>query len=111
MIARAVLCSFAALAASACSPAEKHTSGGATHAATVSGSVVDAENGEAVAGVRVEGPRALHASSDAHGRFELEGLVEGDSGSVVAHAKDGRKASIELRPLAPGRLEIVLRLR
>ena len=111
MIARSVLCSLFALALSACSPADKHAPGGATHAASITGSVLDAQSGEPLEGVRVEGPRSTHASSDSHGRFVLDGLVEGDHGAIVARTKEGRTAQIEVRALAPGALEIVLHMR
>ena len=52
MIARSVLCSLFALALSACSPADKHAPGGATHAASITGSVLDAQSGEPLEGDR-----------------------------------------------------------
>jgi hypothetical protein len=84
--------------------------GEAGGAARVVGTAVDGANGELLAGVRVQGPRGAHAVSDREGRFALEGLRAGDQGEVVGTLEDGRIGRVRLRPLAPGRLEIVLRL-
>jgi len=78
--------------------------------AVVVGSVIDAATGLPVSGIRLEGPEKTHAVSDERGRFQLEGLRAGDAGEVVAKAPDGRKGSVTLRPLAPGRLEVVVQL-
>ncbi|MDZ4774857.1 MAG: hypothetical protein SGI72_17170 [Planctomycetota bacterium] len=74
------------------------------------GTVIDAATGEAVANVRVEGPRQKSTRSDARGRFVFDDLEIGTEGEVSASTDDGRKARIALRRLAPGRLEIVLQL-
>jgi hypothetical protein len=78
--------------------------------AVVVGSVIDAATGQPAAEIRLEGPEGSKAVSDAHGRFEVKGLRAGDSGELVAKAPDGRRGSVTLRPLAPGRLEVVVQL-
>jgi hypothetical protein len=78
--------------------------------ALVTGTVLDASTGSPVSGARVEGPAGTHAVSGSDGRFELQGLRERDEGDVVAQTDDGRRGSVRLRPLAPGRLEIALHL-
>jgi len=78
--------------------------------ALVVGSVIDAATGLAVPDIRLEGPEGSRATSDERGRFEMEGLRAGDSGEIVAVAPDGRRGGVTLRPLAPGRLEVVVHL-
>lgn len=78
--------------------------------ALVVGSVIDAATGRAVPDIRLEGPEGSRATSDDRGRFEMEGLRAGDSGEIVALAPDGRRGGVTLRPLAPGRLEVVVQL-
>ena len=78
--------------------------------AVVVGSVIDAATGRPAAGIPLEGPEGSKATSDEHGRFEMKGLHVGDSGEVVAKASDGRRGSVTLRPLASGRLEVVVQL-
>jgi hypothetical protein len=78
--------------------------------ALVTGTVLDAATGAAVAGARIDGPAGTHAVSGSDGRFELDGLREKDEGDVVAQTDDGRRGSVHVRPLAPGRLEIALHL-
>lgn len=82
----------------------------AQSAALVTGTALDAASGELLAGVRIEGPRGTRAVSGPKGRFTLEGLVAGDAGEVVGRLDDGRTGRLRLRPLGPGRLEVVLRL-
>lgn len=77
--------------------------------AVVSGTVVDASTGEPVAGALVRGPNDARARTDSKGRFELEGLASGVEGELVGEA-DGRRGTLRLRPLRPGRLEVVLHL-
>ena len=79
--------------------------------ATVVGTVLDARNGNPVAGVRLEGPRGIRAVSKDDGRFEMTGLRAGDQGEISARADDGRTGSVVLQPLPAGRLEVVLYLR
>jgi len=79
--------------------------------ATITGTVVDAESGAVVAGVSIEGPGGARAKSDERGRFTLSGLPVGGEGQIVARSQDGREAVNRLRPLRPGTLEVVLRLR
>ena len=78
--------------------------------ATVVGSVIDAATGKPAPGIRLEGPSGCTATSDDDGRFEMEGLRAGDSGEIVAKATDGRRGVVTLRPLAAGRLEVVVQL-
>jgi hypothetical protein len=78
--------------------------------AVVVGTVLDASTGQGVAGIRVEGPFEACAVSDERGRFEMTGLRAGDAGELAARSPDGRRGSVTLRPLAPGRLEVVLHL-
>jgi hypothetical protein len=78
--------------------------------AVVVGTVIDAASGQPAAGIRIEGPEGCHAVSDERGRFEIEGLRAGDSGELVAKAPDGRRGGVTLRPLGPGRLEVVVQL-
>jgi hypothetical protein len=86
--------------------------GGSANATTaiVVGTVVDAATGAPVADVKVEGPNDRSTRTDFHGRFELKNLEVGTQGEVKATAEDGRKGRIALRPLAAGRLEVVLHL-
>jgi hypothetical protein len=77
---------------------------------TVLGTVVDAATGEPVSGIKVIGPHGTQCVSGSGGRFELEGLHVGDAGELAASASDGRAATVPLRPLHPGDLEVVLRL-
>lgn len=82
----------------------------AAGAAEVAGSVVDAATGDPVAGARIDGPRGRTARSDARGRFLLADLGVGTEGEIRATASDGRAASVRLRALQAGRLEVVLQL-
>lgn len=78
--------------------------------AVVVGTCVDAETGERLSGVKVEAPDGKSAVSGREGRFEIRGLRSGTQGLIVASLPDGRRASLPLRPLAAGTLEIVLQL-
>jgi hypothetical protein len=82
-----------------------------TEPVVVRGTTLDALSGEPLAGVEVTLPNGERASSDAAGRFEFAGLPEGLSGPLRALAADGATAENPLRPLVPGVLEVVLRLR
>ncbi len=86
-------------------------SGHGGHDATVVGTVLDAATREPLAGADVRGPHDSRATSDASGRFRLESLHSGEGGEVVATTDDGLEGRVELRPLSPGELEIVLHLR
>lgn len=77
--------------------------------AVVAGTVVDASTGEPVAGAVVRGPNDARAKTDSKGRFTLEGLAAGAEGELVGES-DGRRGTLRLRPLRPGRLEVVLHL-
>lgn len=86
-------------------------SGAGETSAEISGTVVDALSGLPVAGAKIEGPGGTRATSDEHGRFHLRGLPVGAEGEIVARGKDNAEARNQLRPLRPGNLEVVLRLR
>ena len=77
--------------------------------AVVAGTVLDGATGRPVAGARVVGPGGREAVSDALGRFELD-LVAGLAGPLVAR-EGTRVGENRLRPLEPGRLEVVIHLR
>lgn len=79
-----------------------------TPPARLLGSTVDAATGARLAGVRVWAGDA-EVTSDAEGRFALH-VRAGWSGPLLGESEDGRTARLELRPLAPGPLEVVLRL-
>jgi hypothetical protein len=102
-----------ACAACACGPG-RHGGTNAEHGtaaeAAVVGTCLDAESGEKLSGVRVEGPDGKSAVSGRDGRFEIRGLKSGQAGELVASLSDGRRASLTLRPLAAGTLEVVLQL-
>ncbi|MBI5363753.1 MAG: carboxypeptidase regulatory-like domain-containing protein [Planctomycetes bacterium] len=78
--------------------------------ARVAGTLLDAATGAPAPDVTVTGPHGRTARSDARGRFALDGLRVGDEGEVTARAGDGRSASVHLRPLKSGTLEVVLHL-
>ncbi|MBI1380469.1 MAG: hypothetical protein GC161_05200 [Planctomycetaceae bacterium] len=79
-----------------------------TPPARLLGSTVDAATGARLSGVRVWAGDA-EVTSDAQGRFALH-VTAGWSGPLLGETEDGRTARLELRPLAPGPLEVVLRL-
>ena len=79
-----------------------------TPPARLLGSTVDAATGARLGGVRVWAGDA-EVTSDSEGRFALL-VVAGWSGPLLGETADGRRARLELRPLAPGPLEVVLRL-
>lgn len=96
-----------ALACACACSGEKSRSG---EEAVVVGSVIDAATGQPASGIPLEGPEGARATSDERGRFEMGGLRAGDAGEIVAKAPDGRRGGVTLRPLAPGRLEVVVQL-
>lgn len=99
-----------ALALAACSSSEEHADSGAavsTTGAVVTGTVVDRATGAPIEGARVRFPDGHEAKTDAAGRFASDELPLGLSGEVTATAGD-RRGVVVLRPLAAGRLEIVL---
>lgn len=79
-------------------------------AASVTGTTLDANSGEALVGVLIEGPRETRAVSDLAGRFELLGLREGDRGALIASRGARYRGELPLQPLRPGRLEVVFHL-
>jgi hypothetical protein len=97
----------------ACGPARpggSHLEKGAAADAIVVGTCLDAETGEKLSGVKIEGPGGTSTVSKRDGRFELRGLRAGQSGTLVAVLPDGRRADLMLRPLAAGTLEVVCQL-
>jgi hypothetical protein len=72
------------------------------------GTVLDGVTGRPLAGCEVTGPGGLVGVTDAAGRFHVKGSVAGAEGELVATAPDGRTGSNLLRPLATGRLEVVI---
>ncbi len=77
----------------------------------VVGTVLEAASGQPVAGATVTGPNGATAETDADGRFRLKGLSAGDGGTLKAVGPAGLEGQVKLRPLAGGRLEVVLHLR
>jgi hypothetical protein len=76
----------------------------------VVGTVIDAATGAPVAGAAVVGPDGAEAVSDASGRFRLQGMPHGTQGDLRATA-GALEGAVRLRPLAGGRLEVVLYVR
>lgn len=103
MIQKSLLALFACLGALSCV-------GESAEESVVRGVVVDVQDGEALIGVRVEGPRGTRAVTDPRGRFVLKGLRVGDEGPVRAWRSDGWEAQVLLRPLVSEGLDIVLHL-
>jgi hypothetical protein len=116
-ISFAVLCVFAACAPASTSNNKQGTfnasaqEAGADQKCSVAGTTLEAATGEVLPNVEIKGPSGAHAISDKDGHFTLEDLAPGTTGVVEALTHDGRKARAPLRPLAPGRLEIVLYLK
>jgi len=120
LLAAALLALVAGLAGCGSSPSDDGSpaSAGTTRPADrggeparVVGTVLDAATRTPLDGAVVRGPGGREARTDAAGRFELAGLTAGTAGELVATAADGRTATLRLRPLAPGRLEVVLHVR
>lgn len=88
-------------------PANSQANSAAT-GAELSGTVLDRGTGTPIEGAEVVLPNGRKTKSDAAGRFLIQDLAEGLSGLVSARASDGREGHVTLRPLAPGRLEVVL---
>jgi len=111
------LCAFAACAPASTSNNKQGTfNASADEAASdrkcsIVGTTLEAATGEALADVEIQGPLDSRAMSDKQGHFMLDDLPPGTTGEVEASARDGRKARATLRPLAAGRLEIVLYLK
>ena len=76
----------------------------------VEGTVVLAASGEPVEGARIVAPDGTETTSGPDGRFQLKGLAPGTAGKLVATA-GGKRATVRLRPVSGGRLEVVLHLR
>lgn len=95
--------------AAACSNTPQDARRQAAGSAVVTGTVLDASTGEPLSDAHVEGPHGTRATTDSAGRFEFSGLHAGDTGELTARWKD-RRASLSLRPLREGSLEVVLTL-
>jgi len=80
-------------------------------APVVTGTVLDARTGKAVAGATVRAPDGQTATTDARGRFVLRGLAAGTSGELVGTTEAGLTGKNLLRPLEGGSLEVVLYVR
>jgi hypothetical protein len=78
--------------------------------ATLVGTALEAASGQRLAGVVLHGPDGMQTRSDESGRFEFAGLPLGWRGPLIAEGPDGLRTELRLRPLGPGRLEVVLRL-
>ncbi len=76
--------------------------------ASIRGTVLDRATGASVSGARVEFPDGRSAETDDAGRFECVDFEPGIVGEVRVLIDDGRRGSVELRPLGPGSLEVVL---
>jgi len=76
--------------------------------ATIRGTVLDRATGAVVSDARVEFPDGRSGVTDDAGRFELGDFALGTTGEVRIRASDGRRASVQIRPLGPGLLEVVL---
>ena len=110
------------LALSACSPAQTNEVNAgwnnepapvvsqAEKAIRVVGHVLDRSTGEPVGGARIEAPGGRTAVSDSVGYFEITGFLPGEEGELTATWGKEKTARAQLRPLAPGSLEIVLYL-
>ena len=110
MDACARLALVSALALGACSSSEEHsesTSAAATTGAIVTGTVVDRGTGAPIEGARVKFPDGHETKTDAAGRFESDEMALGLAGEVTATAGE-RRGVVVLRPLAVGRLEVVI---
>lgn len=101
---------LATLALGACSSSEQAsdtTAAASTTAAVVTGTVVDRATGAPIEGARVRFPDGHETKTDAAGRFESDELALGLAGEVTATAGE-RRGVVVLRPLAAGRLEVVI---
>ncbi len=76
----------------------------------VVGHVMDRATGNPIGGARIEAPGGRTAVSDARGYFEIAGFSEGEQGSLKAFLGKERMVETQLRPLRPGKLEVVLHL-
>jgi hypothetical protein len=76
----------------------------------VIGHVLDRSTGEPIVGARLEAPGGRTAVSDASGFFVISGFTPGEEGELRATLGKDRSTSTLLRPLEPGRLEVVLYL-
>ncbi len=104
---RGLLPILIALCASACG--SEHGAGETSHA-RVCGTVIDGSTGEPLAGAAIVGPGGAKTRSDERGWFVLEGLSAGASGEVRATVEGGVSGVTPLRELAPGELQIVVRV-
>jgi len=78
--------------------------------AVVLGTVIDASTGAPLPGAVVTGPDGSQATTDSGGRFRLKGMATGTQGALSATAGE-LSGAVRLRPLAGGRLEVVIYVR
>ncbi len=77
----------------------------------ITGFTLEVATGEPLAGVVIEGPRELRASSDEAGRFSLSGLEVGESGVLRASHPEGWSGELRFSELEAGNREVVFHLR
>jgi hypothetical protein len=104
----AVLILGLALAGCSCTDSARPSASTQDGRAELAGTVLDRATGVPVQGARVTVSDGRQAKSDSAGRFLLVDLAPGLAGEVKARAEDGREGIITIRPLTPGRLEVVL---
>lgn len=95
----------------ACTDSSKPARSAATRTierAEVTGTVLDRSTGAVVAGAELLLPDGRRATSDKAGRFQFKDLDTGLQGALTARASNDREGRIVLRPLAAGRLEVVV---
>lgn len=76
--------------------------------ASIQGTVLDRATGAVVAGARIDFPDGRTATSSDTGRFDVGDFDLGLAGELRVRAEDGRAATLAIRPLRPGDLEVVL---
>ncbi len=101
--------SFGACAC-ACTDREGDKNADAPSRAELVGTVLDRATGAPIEGALVRLPDGSETRTDALGRFAVSDLTPGLAGEVHARAENGREGRVTLRPLEPGRLEVVLHL-
>lgn len=108
--ALALALALSCVSLAACGGRDAQHTGAADGEASVVGTALDARNAQPLGGVLVRAPGGAQARTSADGRFELGGLPLGAQGELEAEGEHGLRASVRLRPLRPGRLEVVLHL-
>jgi hypothetical protein len=84
---------------------------GSPESAVVRGTVLDALDGEPVAGARIETPSGEVVVTDEQGRFEVVGLPAGEELDLVATREGGGSGTVHLRANRPSELEVVVHVR